>query len=476
MPRIPSRPYPSRLARRLREDDGFGLIEVLVSAVLLVALALATFSLIDKTSNASAQTRAKSLAADIAHDDLNRMRQLKFSLIAGQDYQSKSSQTAVDGVTYAITSTAQWATDSGVETSCTTPTVGGSSQYLRIRSSVTWPNNKGNPVVADSILAPRGKEANRTTGALMVKVQNASAQPVSGALVSVASQSLTTSAAGCVYFPAVAAGQWPVTIAKSASPDNYMDSDGNSPGKANASIVVGDVSTVSVSFDIPAKLNPVKIVNESGGAGPSWFTLSATSQGKVVSSATQLLAKYSSFNINKVFPFKAGWAFYAGNCAGNNPALYSSDFTTKAPSNSVLTNPGTTVSTGLAYMRQISFTITNKSSRTDTFNWKIQPDTSTTWMADCKEAVGGTTSVSLPSNGSATVGPIDIPYGVWSICAETSSYAPNSSRYAWATYNDYNLLPSVPGTTRKTGTGYPTNSTGTASPSGTGSGTSVDKC
>src|SRR4051812_4351858 len=202
-----SRRFDVRRSRLVRGDEGFGMIEVMVSMVLLTALALSTFAIIDRSQAASGLVRSKATAASIAHADLNRLRQLKFSIASGATYQNQSTQQGVDGINYTVTSTVDWATDSGVETSCTTPDTAGNSQYLHIQSAVTWPGNTGAAIVADSIMAPRGKESNRTTGSLMVKVQSATAAPVPGANVVVAGQSLVTSAAGCVFFPAINAGQ-----------------------------------------------------------------------------------------------------------------------------------------------------------------------------------------------------------------------------------------------------------------------------
>lgn len=399
------------------------MIEVIVSMVLLTMLALATLSVIDQSTAASSQTRSKSLAADIAHDDLNRMRQLKFDLVSGVNYQSKSSQTGVDGVQYAIVSTATWATDSGVETSCTTPTTAGNSSYLRIRSTVTWPNMKGAAVVADSIMAPRGKEANRTTGSLMVKVQDRNGASVPGATVNVASQSLVTSAAGCVYFPAIAAGQWPVEIIKNATPYNYMDSDGNSPGAATASVVVGDVSTVSVSFDIPQIFNPVTFYREDAPNTPGgqWYSVSATSQAKTVTATNA--APQSSFTTGKVFPFSSGWAFYAGSCAGNNPAIWATNATTAMPNTSLSGLPGATIANARAYLRTLTFTFTG--TKTEQLNWKVIPyvDGTYTQMTDC----AGTSGSVNATGGQPTTISTDLPYGLYKVCVENTQSYTNSN-------------------------------------------------
>jgi Tfp pilus assembly protein PilV len=466
---------------RLADDAGLGMIEVIVSMVLLTMLALATLSVIDQSTAASAQTRSKSLAADIAHDDLNRMRQLKFDLVSGVDYQSKSTQNGVDGVQYTVVSTAAWATDSGVETSCTTPTTAGNSSYLRIRSTVTWPNMTGSAVVADSIMAPRGKEANRTTGSLMVKVQDRNGASVVGATVNVASQTLVTSAAGCVYFPAIAAGQWPVSITKIATPYNYMDSDGNSPGAATASVVVGDVSTVSVSFDIPQVFNPVTFYREDNTTGPKWYSITATGQSKTISyPVTPTSTAATSFPTAQVFPYASGWAFYAGRCAGNNPAIWTTNATAVMTNTSLSGLPGATITNARAYLRKMTFNV--KSPNAETLTYRITPYTDATYtqMTGCESPPDTSVAVLANTNTAVTV---DVPYGLYGICVENGSTNYSNSAYRWTKYSGtngapvaaYHAMPSVSGITLKPGS--PPNDTATPTLTvGHPSNPSVDQC
>lgn len=464
MPRIPSRPYPSRLARRLRGDDGFGLIEVLVSALLLTALALATFKLIDGSHQASAAVRSKSVAADIAHDDLNRLRQMKFSIVSGTNYQSKSTTPGVDGVKYTVTSTVTWATDTGVETSCTVPATAGNSQYLRIRSTVTWPAmGKIKPVVADSIMAPRGREANRTTGALMVKVADRDAKPVSGAAVTVSGQSLTTNVNGCVFFPSVNAGQWPVTITKGS----FMDSEGNSPGAATASIVVNDVSTLAVSFDNPVKFNPVTFVDESGAqVTPKSPSFTLTNASKTIPFPGQSAS-------TPVFPFASGWSVYAGSCAGNSPAIYASNPWTSLTGSTSIPAPGATVP-GKAYMRVLNLKLGDQlysggtNMQIDYFIRPLTGDSTYNYMSsDCPSYTG---SITVTNNQSQNVS-IPVPYGLYTICVDNNntrfgaSNVTKSNGYRYKRFTSskaptgaFNATPTMTGMTLKSGIPAPDSS------------------
>jgi Tfp pilus assembly protein PilV len=479
------RAFTLRLRDRLASEAGFGMIEVMVSMVLLTVMALATLSVIDKSQSQAAFGRSRAVAADLAHDDLNRLRQLKFSLVSGQNYQSQQKPAPIDGVQYTITSTVDWATDSGVETSCTTPTTGGNSTYLHITSKVTWPAmGSSAPVVADSIMAPRGKEANRTAGSLMVKVQDRDGKPVSGATVTVAGQSLATSTAGCVFFPQINAGQWPVTVAKSGSPYDWVDTDGNSPGQSTASVVAGDVSTSSVSIDQPVIFNPVSFYREDG-ATTTWNSLTATEQTKTYTfPQTPTSTKVGSLSTAKLFPFVDGWSLYAGSCAGNAPSTWATNTATALPGASFTTppTPRNAPVPGKAYLRNVTLKLTDSAG--ETVNWKVAPlltDATYTQMTGCGETYpsGSYTSTA----GTAKTLSFDLPYGLYTLCAENTKVGTNNYRYY--VYNSstppvaaMHVMPSLSGITLKPGS--PANDSNLASLPGAtmtaGTSTTPSKC
>src|SRR5262245_6913619 len=117
-----------------RNQDGFALIEVVVSAAVLAVLALAVLSGIDGATASTARERARAVAASLAEQDQERMRGFRFDELATVAQQPDQ---VIDGVTYSIKSEATWVVDNGN----VSPTCGTSgakqSEYLRIVSTVT---------------------------------------------------------------------------------------------------------------------------------------------------------------------------------------------------------------------------------------------------------------------------------------------------------------------------------------------------
>src|SRR3954453_20328671 len=163
----------------MRAQDGFGLIEVLVSALVVISAALAVGTAFDAAGHASGRDRNRAVAASLAQGDQERLRGMDpgdlNNLIA-----SPATTTKVSGnVTYTIVSSASAQNDTEA-----TPDCGGdsnSASYLEVTSTVTWPNLAINPLAHHALLSvpPNGNGVR-----IVVAVQKADGPPEQGTTVS----------------------------------------------------------------------------------------------------------------------------------------------------------------------------------------------------------------------------------------------------------------------------------------------------
>src|SRR4051812_31948176 len=65
---------PDHTGSRMASEAGFALIEVLVSAVLVIVLATATLGIIERAGRQAGNDRSRSLATAIAQADQDRLR------------------------------------------------------------------------------------------------------------------------------------------------------------------------------------------------------------------------------------------------------------------------------------------------------------------------------------------------------------------------------------------------------------------
>jgi len=424
-------------------EDGFALIEVMVSAVLLIGLALATLSLIDNSQASSSQQRSKGIASALASADLGRMRQTKFT--TSTNFTTTTTTRGVDNINYTVTSKGEWTSAAGVLTTCTKPSTGNPGQYVRLTSTVTWPGMGGvKPVTAETLLVPRSGEVAITAGAFSLKVLTAAGNPVSGVSVVMNGQTLVTSAAGCVVFTSVPPGTYNVTYSKSG----YIATSGATPGVYVATVTKGTTASKTVGYDIPAKITPIPMFREVSGLPPA--TPSAVIWNTYSVSAGQGVDFLGSYNWNatnagsgtSLYPFIGGYQVYAGNCPGNNPAVYDGGFGTTFPLSSVAPDPGTTA-IGTAYMRQAMLSVTGVPVG-QKINVQWLPNSASTDMAGCTEKPApvqvqntGTTTAALAVN-------TDMPYGVYSYCVDNAAASSSSTRrrYVWSgSTNAYNNTP-----------------------------------
>jgi Tfp pilus assembly protein PilV len=437
MPGMTRRPEPSRIPRLASvraNQDGFMMIEVIVSAVLLIVLSLATLKLIDGSTNVSAQQRSKAIAANLAENDLDRMRQMKFA--SSSNFSTRSFPRGVDNRTYTVVSTGTWTSDEGTFASCTTSTVGNPGQYIRVTSTVTWSGMTVAPVTAATLITPRPGETSITTGAFMVKIQSAAGLPVANATISMGGRSLITGAAGCALFTGLAPGTYPVTYSAPGmiTPDQATPS----PGSYSAVVTKGNTSSKVVLLDVPAKVTPITFKREDGTAS-AWTSYSMRS-GTDYANKWTFPSAGSYASTAQVFPFLAGYQVWAGDCAGNNPSTYNGSFFTNFPQAAVAT-PAGSAPAATAYLRTATLTVKNvpKSSVVNVYFKADTPGTAA--MLNC--AAGRTTAATF-TNGSTAVAAsqnlsIDLPYGTYDWCVDASK--PALGNYKNTAANVYSNTP-----------------------------------
>jgi Tfp pilus assembly protein PilV len=227
---------------RLRNDDsGFALIEVVVSAALVVIMAVGVFAGLDGASHASGNLRGRSVASALAQQDQERMRALDPNALATQG--AITTTKAEQGITYTIDSSTTWKNDPDAAPPCTGDS--SSADYLQITSKVSWPNMAGqNPIQEDSLVSV---PQNNTGGTVQVMVVDRDGNPETGITVALAgtrTASATTAAGGCVVWQHVPAGNNTVTISATngVSPDGQPTDTEAVVVKNGSTAVVGPVA------------------------------------------------------------------------------------------------------------------------------------------------------------------------------------------------------------------------------------------
>src|ERR1700742_2351833 len=98
-----------------RDQDGFILIEVLVSAIILALVAGAVLTLITATTRSAANSRSHSVAYGLAQEDQARMRTLRLSTLKKYEF---SQTPTIGGTEFKVDSKAFFVNSKSGTTSC----------------------------------------------------------------------------------------------------------------------------------------------------------------------------------------------------------------------------------------------------------------------------------------------------------------------------------------------------------------------
>ncbi len=405
----------------LRSDDGFALMEVIVSAAVLLIVVLGVLAATDSVTKTAGANKARTVAATLAELDIERLRSLPTSELDKLDQiEALTREVQVETVPYTIKSEAKWVTDStGEEISCAVAPNEGS--YMRITSTVTSPvtGKSVKPVVLTSIVAPRpGK------GTLTGMVKNAAAQPVTDlgvqAIGPTPATKLTNSA-GCAIFDESEAGSYKLKLNKAG----WVDPDGNTAPEKGATVSAGNLTTVEFAYDRKSSFNvAVKTKRPAAGSEVADVSTGVTAAHTGLTTGAKLITAAApgaaSFLYDPMFPFQTPYQVYSGTCVGNDPSKYIANYFAGRPSSRVQLTPGAPAVS--ADVLEPALDVTMKYTRsTGTVDWPGATNTSIygTVYAYPKTAGCSTSRITLGSTTNDGTGKIPnpgLPFGFYDLC------------------------------------------------------------
>jgi hypothetical protein len=404
----------SRLSRALAEERGSFLIEIVVSAALIGIVTIAVFASFDGANAASGRNKAKTVGNSLAERDQERLRALPVSALGNVN---ETNTKTLDKVQYTIVSRGQWITEStGANVSCT----GGSqADYVKITSTVTWPNmRQAKPVTQTSIVSP-----GPGTGVLGVLAkQRDGATPLQGLPVSVSgpeSVNATTDSTGCAFMGSLGTGNytigaqlsgytttgWGVSASDGITPTGTAISDTFMPTAGATTVktyLYDKAATVNVTFDTKLWDGTIQsqqadhVIFENPNAGLTGVVLLGRT-------GTQR----STYSPSNVFPFADPYSVYSGDCKDNNPVKYG------APAQSVQADPAGTYNIA-AREPAMNILVRRAGLPLGNANVEIAPNSA---MNGCATSFTFRTATSPVSSIGELANPA-IPYGVWDVCAD----------------------------------------------------------
>ncbi|MBV9212024.1 MAG: prepilin-type N-terminal cleavage/methylation domain-containing protein [Actinobacteria bacterium] len=388
----------------MRQEEGFGLVEVLVSAVLLALVAVGVLAGIDGPSAVSADNKSRSVASALADQEQERMRSLKFSDL--ESYDSTRAVTEGD-VPYTIHGYVSWVSDKSGTDSCTSNST--NLDYLKATATVTWPGlTSGNPVTTTSIVSPPASVLGGNLGGLVAQVQEQAGNPVTGLPVSITpgSVSHSTNAYGCAMFPYLQAGNYSATYSQAG----WVDPSGNTAVSLSGSVTALATTTLTGLYAQAAKITVGVDTLPSGASSPTPATTQAVSVANpgIPAPGTRTFtapAAQPTIDATNLFPFTSGYGVYSGSCSANNPVTYNPSYWSSG-AGFVTTSPGQTYT---VTVREPAINVTVKRNALPLANAHVVVKAT---APGCSDRYVFTTSAQgqLTNQG--------VPFGTYSVCAD----------------------------------------------------------
>jgi Tfp pilus assembly protein PilV len=407
---------PAQRPRRLVAEDGFALMEVMAAAVLLLVISVATLNVFDVSNKISGASKARSIAANLAQQDIDRMRALKATDLS--NYHESRDVDVSSGGTASVASRAEWVRDAGGVESCTVST--SQADYIRLTSTVTM-NQLNDPVTTSTLIAPPIASFDANTGTLTVKITSRANAAVAGADVALSgptSLSDTTNSLGCAVFSHIPVGTYSISTHKAG----YVDKTGADPGTASGIVNAGKAAVVGTNLDQAATttVSFQTYANSWATGSPGWITSSAkaasadpqTSTGEpndvVIGSGFQ-----GSITMNSLYPFAEGDTFFSGSCASGEPSASISNYWTATPANPGIVKPLDPAGTYTVNARQPPLPVKVTSALGAVQSGVTVVATPVGCAAD--KMVLTTNAQGLTSHTSGTYDP-GVPFGTYTVC------------------------------------------------------------
>ncbi len=414
------------------------LIEILVSALVLVVATAGVVTLLVTTTKTQAEQRHNSEAYALAQEDQARLASMRLATLNRLD---QTRPVKLNKTIFQVRSRGVFINDKTSTPSCGVGT--SSADYVEITSVVSWQGmNPGERAKIVSILSPSNGSLDANNGTLAISVKTQPQVPVPNVYVSGGSGAFAgyTDAAGCAVFADLPAATYSTTVSGVAA--GVVNKDGSYIEEKKLTVVGGDTKTTPFEFDRPGTI-PVNFKYRVGsgsefkisGADSLVANNSGMSAGRVF--WTPGTIREPTVNATPLFPFGSTYYLYAGSCASNNPDPEAKGLNPAAVAN-VVAPPGGTAAAVTLQLPALELVVKNGSTALPGAKVTITDKS-------CKEVKNNfvkrtytTNAAGMPSNSSTGIAELGLPWGSYEVCASTNVSGTNRRKFV-STVNVKNL-------------------------------------
>lgn len=393
------------------------LIEILVSALVLIIASAGVMMLLQTTTRSQAELRHNSEAYALAQEDQARLASMRLSTLNRLD---QTRTVTLNKTQFSVRSRGVFINDSTSKASCGEGT--SSADYVEITSSVSWPGmDPGEKAKIVSVLSPSNGSLDPNRGTVAFSVVTQGQTPLANVYVSGGSGAFAgyTDASGCAVFADLAAGNYTASVNGEAL--GLVGHDGESTQTEAVPVAGGDTKTVTFEFDRPGTIQvPFKFRVGSSGSymASSQPAIVAYNQGMKAAKVfwTANGSPEPNVTASNLFPFSSTYFIYAGSCADNNPDEKGEGTNAAATANVAAPANGTASAAPIqlpAY-EPLVWSGRNSSNKGSLLSG------ADVWVRDdsCTKS-GQPVTRRYTSNTQGTIDDKGLPWGVYDLCVDT---------------------------------------------------------
>jgi type II secretory pathway pseudopilin PulG len=411
-------------ARQTRAEDGFILIEVLVSAVILAIVAGAVLTLIAATTRSAASSRNHSVAYGLAQENQAQLRTLQISKL---NRYAHDETVEIGGTKYTIESRGVFVNDKTGTGSCSSSD--DSADYVEITSTVSSPTLL-HPVALQSIVAPSSGSLDPSHGTIAFQINNATEGGVAGISLTgsgTANFSGSSDSNGCAVFTDLPYGNYTVT----ATGNGLITPEGSETWSEKVGAPAHGTAQVPISFDRPGAIEQEFVYKEptAGEMKPapvdSMELFQSENGNKTITYGTPNLRSRSATQIDeRVYPFQTKYKVYAGSCTSNDPDPANKGINAAAVAHAEVT-AGHVATPPPIQIPALNLAVTDSSGKVVQGATVILTDTTCTYNSKKVKREFTTNKVGhIVNSGETELGTttqaVGLPFGTYEICVSAT--------------------------------------------------------
>lgn len=435
---------PTSVRARLSGDAGFGIIEVLVSALIVVLISLAVLGSLDTASRASGTSKAKATAAGLAQEDQDRMQGMKPSDLMSLDTTTpvliKVGGTA-QTVQFSVRSQGQYVLSPATGGGCTN---GQRDEYLKIVSTVSWPDMRGRPIRIEGLVAPPLDAVAPGQGSAVLRITRADGiTGVADQLVKLVGPNgaqQRTGEEGCAFFANHKVGSYAFEF----EAPGYVDPSGVNKVSLPVAVTEQQVASLDALYDQAGQVDNASFVTSADGqilptkAEQLVMAHPGVKTGGGTRSTTAIVGPVSGMyfaSLPGLFPFTSPYSVYSGGqCGKALPPALASAVEAYAGSGGMATlqvQPGQTYSGRDVFEPALNPTVRYQAA-------PPAPATSFAAQGGARVYFRSTdpacpTPVMQTSQADGKVAERGFPYGTYQVCADYQPATGNRRFSGWQT-------------------------------------------